>query len=279
MSIDNPTGTFYNPESQQWEQSFMFGEISDEPNFIDGKKDSVYVDLNGAYYRAVINDWNERVEFLSAYLGKTAVIGERGSNRTSLLTYTRYDGLTNIDLSSLTKTKLAKLPKKYRDYFEAMQKHQEEQKKTKIERTKSLKKDDAKMDAPRYPPGSTLMNVENTHISSFHEISSAMRGYFPFIILPQVTVTSVPFSFDEIRVETQEVHAITTNVQGDTITTVSTRFMELQNLGRAMAPGIASGDGKTEVDVMYTNLIAQRAGGFIGDVITGIGQVASMFGV
>jgi len=270
-----PTGYFWGDDNIQFMDMFQ-PDIGEDPNVIDGSLGNNYVDLNGLKFREIIIDWNRRVSKLAAVCGAVGNIGDAGSNAISLLHITRYNGRTNSDLSKFSDRQVDRLPKYLKDHVIELKASQK--KASNLTKTKSQTPLENKKNIRNYPSGTTLMNIETNYVTCDHVITQTLKSYIKYLVLPQVCLVTNNFDLSEIQVETQECYHYTCSDQGDSAISLNVRQIELENLGVMMAPGIAN-PGNTELDKVYAGLLAEAKGGFLGDLLTGAGNLAGVFGL
>jgi hypothetical protein len=271
----NPESSFLDNDGQFTIQSMFLPDIGQDPDIVDGKLGSNWVNLNGAQYRAIVLDWNDRLTSLSEVAGGIGIMGDAGSNHVNLLYLTRYNTFTNSDLTKFNDVQKKKLPiilRKHIDYLQVEQKKEKE----KLTRSKSLKEE--KTHVSNYPAGTTLFNVLTTYVSSNTPISQTLKQYIKYVILPQICLVTDSFDVSEIQVETQEPYHYTSTELNSTAVTLNNRQMELESNGATMAPGVAN-PGSTELDKIYNKLLIEAQGGFLGDLLTGAGNLAGVFGL
>jgi hypothetical protein len=273
-----PANILEMPQCKLWDgnqfisQDFFLPPGESAPDPIDGRLGTNFIDLNGVQYRNLIIQWNNRVEKLSGVCGKFGVTSDEGATFAPLLTLTRYNGETNTDVLKMSSLQLERAPARFREHVEKLKREKERTKE--VNRTKSLPK---ATEIQNYPAGTSLFQIETSAVSSYAPISGVLKGYIKYLILPQICIRTSNFDLSEIQVESQEPYKYQITPPNTISATNNNRYQELLSIGRVMAPGIAN-PGSTELDRAYAHLAEKGVGGFLGDILSGAGQIAGFFG-
>jgi len=267
----NPTGTFYSDYQGEFISSFSLlftGGSGSDPNPIDGSGTSgECLDLNSPVVNSIIQEWNVRLNILSAY--STPLSFLTGTSATTLLTLNRYCEYKSFEVP------LTKIPPYLQLDLNPTHikkvKRESSSKKTKLNVKGTPVADDGFEDI--YVPSDFSLATQVTRgIASMQSITEALKTLVQYFILPSIAITpGTPPDQRAVRVQNleSEIWDLSTSSQDFS----SSRETQLIAYASLMAPGIATGGTADELVSIIKHLNDTNQGGFLGDILTGVASV------
>jgi len=249
--------------------SFTFGEVpiqlfntglGQSPiNMNDGQIGPNFVNMNGMYYRGVLEEWNHFVSVAQQFSTPVVAVGsDKGAKGLHLITFTRYESLIEEGLQVRSNRPwvgklVSNLP-------------------TKKEKRVSVK--GVKLEGVKDLPSASLGTLAVTQMTSVGPVTEELLSMLDYLVLPINRVDpngSVPSTVQLFQIESAESFTRSYSAVNDVGSTIGTSVLSrILTQAALCAPGQAASTTPMYAKIMESLAMQGQAGGLIGDLAGGL---------